>query len=342
MIVGHTRNIRYFETVLAKGTFAHAYLFHGPEAVGKRTVALAVAQALLCSGMPRNKLEGCLSDRPASPELQRGEQAGGGCEDCRLMAGGRHPDFILLSFEHLLVDEDLKREIGIKNIHELQRLLALTPWRGGRKIVLIDGADALSRDARTALLKTLEEPQPATVFFLITDRPDALPPTIRSRSITLGFAPVADGEITPLIATLPPARQKQVLAFAAGRPGLALRLAGDQKFFGDCRAAQAGFAAVLGAGLDDQFLFTQGAGPSRAEASTAAAKDGPGALEDFFEWLIRRERSELLTSLSSAAVPGGRAAFIRSLLEKLALMESTTVNRRLVADSVFVELATRV
>lgn len=335
MIAGHSRNIRYFERVLANGTLAHAYLFHGPAAVGKRAIAMAVAETLLCSGGRDKTLGGC-----------------GGCEDCRLVASGTHPDLIFLSFEHLLVEEDLKRGIGIKNIHELQRLLALAPWRGGRKVVLIDGADALSREAQTALLKTLEEPQSRIVFFLITDRPSALLPTIHSRSVFLGFTPVADGEIMPLITAVPPARGKLILAFAAGRPGLALRLAREEYFFNAFREREEEFIKVLNADLSDQLLFSEDAGSvkgrtsdraafGRAEKTPTDASHEPVALEDFFEWLIHRERSELFSALAAAGATGERVRFIHSLLDRLSLIESTTVNRRLVADSIFVELATR-
>ena len=326
MLVGHRRNIRYFETALAKGTLAHAYLFHGPEAVGKRTVAMAVAQSLLCSGTPRNKLGGCPPDRPAPPELQRGERAGGGCEDCRLVSGGTHPDLIFLSFERLLVEEDLKRAIGIKNIHELQRRLALAPWRGERKVVLMDGADVLSREAQTALLKTLEEPQSTTTFFLISDRPDGLLPTIRSRSVPMGFAPVADDEMAPLLKDASPARGKLILSLASGRPGLVVRLARSKEFFDEFQKERGELVKVFDMHLGDQMAFSE-------EASRE-----PATVVSLLQRLLSLERAELLNGL---AATDERARFLRSLLDKLSLIESTTVNRRLVVDSVFVELATR-
>lgn len=305
---------------------------------------MAVGRSLLCSGERQGTLGGCGS----SSQILPGKTWEGKCEDCRLVVNETHPDLIFLSFEHLLVAEDLKREIGIKNIHELQRLLALAPWRGGRRVVLIDGADALSRDAQTAFLKTLEEPQSTTTFFLITDRPDGLLPTIRSRSVPVGFTPIADEEIARLLADVSPARRRSIVALAAGRPGLAVRLARNTKFFKEFQEALAEYAEVLGADLRDQFAFSERVSPASgrppravgAAAPRSAERAAHGAIGSFFEYLMRRERSELLSSPPTAET-AERARFLRSLLEKLSLVEATTVNRRLVADSIFVELAAR-
>ncbi|MBI4132190.1 MAG: AAA family ATPase [Candidatus Sungbacteria bacterium] len=326
MLVGHQRNIRYFERVLVSGAIAHAYLFHGPEGVGKRTIALAVAGALFCPGNESKGLYGC-----------------GRCENCSLAASGSHPDFIILSPERLLVEEDLKRGppagragspvrragIGIKNIHELERLLALAPWRGGRRIVLIDDAHVLSREAQSALLKTLEEPSAATVFFLITDQSDAFLPAIRSRCVPMGFTTVSDQDMAPLTAVLPAARRKLILEFAAGRPGVAVRLGADAEFFEEFQADQSDFTKVYRAHLGDQLALSEQA--SREPAAAAA----------FIRRLLLAERAQLIGSLPAAAAAGERADFIGSLLDRLMLLESTNVNRRLLMDAIFVELAIR-
>lgn len=310
MIVGHERNTRYLERTLANGMLAHAHLFSGPEAVGKRTLAVAAASALLCSGKRPRMLGGC-----------------GFCEDCRLVLAAAHPDLILLSASRPLMPDD-GRGIGIKSVRELERLLALRPWRGGRKVVIIDGAEDLSRDAQSALLKTLEEPDERTTWFLVASLPDLLLATIRSRCVPLGFGALDDEALAPLLDGVPPVRRRLIRELAEGRPGLAARLARDKNFFETFREMRDEFALALRSHLGDQFAFSE------------RASREPAALESFLAYLIRHERSLLIADLSSAAV-AGRTRFLSSLLEKLALLQGTTVNRRLIADDVFVELATR-
>ena len=311
MIIGHERVIRYLEQVLSKGTLAHAYLFHGAEGVGKRTIALAVAQALLCTAGGRVRIGGC-----------------GACEDCRLLEREAHPDLLLLGPERLLAAEELKRGIGIKNARELIRLLALSPWRSGRTVAVVDGADALSGEAQSALLKTLEDPPGASVIILVARSAEALLPTIRSRCIPLGFTTLAEETLLPLFAGLPAKRREEMLTLAEGRPGLAVRLMADQELAGRLRTAAVERAALIRATLADQFAFSK------------RMSREPEALASFLDGLMRSFRRELLASLAEPA--GERvsllAGFLATLLDRFSLAEATTVNRRLIADSVFMAL----
>ena len=359
MIIGHQRNIAYLERALAKGTLAHAYLFHGPEGVGKRTVAMAAGRSLLC-------VEGAAElGGPASARADRAPTAAGGlggcgaCEDCELVERRTHPDLLVLSAEEPLIAEE-GRGIGIRNIHELQRRLALSAWRGGRKVVIIDGAEALSAEASSALLKTLEEPDAATTFFIITSSPGAILETIRSRSVPMSFTAVGEDEITGLLGGVPPARRRSIAALAAGRPGLVLRLARETEFFEEFQGAEAERAQLCRADLGEQLNFSE------------RASREPAALASFLGYLLYDLYSGLHAALASsgaapavASVPAprrglapvglrpargerlagesiaGRAKLLGVLLERVALLQTTTVNRRLIADSVFVELAAR-
>ncbi len=322
MIVGHTRPIRYLEAVLQNGTLAHAYIFHGPEGVGKKTVALALAKSIFCKEKPE-RLGGC-SPSPVLP----GKTGEGTCEDCRLTDELRHPDLALLAADTPLIAEE-GRGIGIKNIRELIRRLALSAWRGGRKVVLIDGADALSRDAQAALLKLVEEPDGKTVFFFITASPDLLLPTIRSRGVAINFTEVGESELSPFVGTLPSMRQRSLLALARGRPGVLMRLVADKEFFEELRDREGAYPKILETNLADQFDF-----------SLRASRESD-ALESFLGYLIRRKRSELHDALGAPGPerPFAAGAFLASILGRLSLVRSTNVNRRLILDGIFIELA---
>lgn len=156
-IVGHEQQISILTRAREHDRLAHAYLFAGPAGVGKRQVALALAQDLFCQ-----QQSGC-----------------GDCPACQKVASGNHPDL------HLL--DGSAGAIKIEQIRLVQQQLALRPLEGDYRICLIDGAEEMTPAAANALLKTLEEPRPDTLLLLITAEPEKLLPTILSRCQQLPF-----------------------------------------------------------------------------------------------------------------------------------------------------------
>jgi DNA polymerase-3 subunit delta' len=266
----HEENWRQLAERRARGTLPHALLLCGPQGLGKRAFAGAFAAALLCQ-QPRDDGGAC-----------------GVCRTCLLIAAGSHPDLVRVGIE-LRDDGKPRTEITIDQIRTLSARLALTAQFGGFQIAVIDPADQLNHAAANALLKTLEEPTPATVIVLVADHPARLSATIRSRCQRLEFrnppraqaqqwltAQGADGKSADL-----------ALAAAAGNPGLALAwiksggLALRDEVANDMRGLCAGkssavevanrwskedaearlwFAAVL-AGDEAQAIARGGAGP---------------------------------------------------------------------------------
>lgn len=318
MIIGHRRTIHYLERLLARETLAHAYLFHGPEGVGKRTIAMALAQALLCSGARQSTLGGCHT-----------------CEDCRLVERLAHPDLLFLSSEQPLVPAEA-RGIGIENVHELERRLALAPWRGGKKVAIIDGAETMSREAQSALLKTLEEPGGRTFCVLIAVSPASLLPTIRSRCVELGFTTVSDEALESLLGGLPADRRSEALLLAGGRAGRIVRFAQDRKALDEAREREVELERILRADLGAQFAFAE-----------ENARE-PGATEALLSFMIQSAHQELEAAIApdgsgektDANAIRARADFLASLLRKCTLAETTAVNRRLLTDSAFFERST--
>lgn len=132
---------------------AHAYLFSGPEGVGKRTVAECFSRLLLDIN--------ATSGGPASLEA--------------------HPDFIRA------IREEGTKEFSVKRARELISRMQLTAARGGRKVAFLDEAERVNTEAANALLKAVEEPSGQTVYFFITSLPDRLPATLRSRLTHIPF-----------------------------------------------------------------------------------------------------------------------------------------------------------
>jgi DNA polymerase III subunit delta' len=163
-IIGHQGQIEILRAALAKNRLHHAYLFAGPEGVGKRTLALALAKAVHCTEM--------------------GSDSCGQCVNCARIRDGNHPDVRLI--EPLMG----KKEISIQQIREIERQLNFRSFSGGKKIAILDPATLMNLSAQNALLKTLEEPPQDSLLILIAPTAGGLLPTLRSRCLSLSFGPL--------------------------------------------------------------------------------------------------------------------------------------------------------
>ena len=202
---GQGRVVEAIQSAWMRGRLHHGLLFAGPPGVGKETCAIAVARLLLCQ-TPLEGGEGC----------QR-------CPACQRVDGATHPDLLQLSRERTSGDK-LAAEIKIQQLRALQKQLSYQPFEGGRRVVLIKEAERLNLAAANALLKTLEEPPEGTSFILLSDAPERLLPTIRSRCQLLRFAPLAAPVLTELLATqrgLPEAEAALIARLAEGSLGRA-------------------------------------------------------------------------------------------------------------------------
>jgi len=170
-------------------TAGGAVLLAGPRGVGKRAFACALAKAILCS-RAGGAAEGC-----------------GDCASCRLFEAASHPDFRLVepaaedpgadasaAAQTASAGARAARIITVAQVRELAEFVELTSHFGGSKVVLIQPAERMHTSAANALLKTLEEPPPGTLFLLVADQPNKLPVTVRSRCLRVDF-PVPSREL---------------------------------------------------------------------------------------------------------------------------------------------------
>lgn len=204
-IIGHQLTIASLQAVVGQKRLAHAYLFHGEAAIGKRSTALCFAQALNCERTtPNEAIDAC-----------------GLCRSCQQIEARTHPDFFIIEPDSELATPQIK----IEQVREIEQQIMYRPLVGERKICLIDEADRMTIGAANALLKTLEEPPDHSLFLLITSRPAALPATIRSRCQSLRFATPARTQVEAALILkreIPPADARLLAIISEGRIGEAL------------------------------------------------------------------------------------------------------------------------
>jgi DNA polymerase III subunit delta' len=254
-IRGHEAQKAAFAQIEARGRLAHAYLFVGPEGVGKKTFAVELARGLSCE---RAKAKGTLD-------------ACGECPPCVQIAAGTYPDLHSLS-----LPEDLQ-EFPINAIRGLRDEVSLKPMMGGYRIALIDDADKFSDPAANAFLKTLEEPPPHSLLILLSPSTTQLLPTIVSRCQIVRFAPLPEETVAELLLeqglVTSPEHAQKVAAMSEGSLSQAQLLADPDvmRFHDDLLAALENpkFSGVTWADRINRFVEEAGkeSAPKRQRAS---------------------------------------------------------------------------
>ncbi|MCG3132055.1 MAG: hypothetical protein FLDDKLPJ_02865 [Phycisphaerae bacterium] len=183
---------RHLQRALSARRVPHAYLFHGPDGVGREKLARAFAQVLLCPASSRRRATEANAAPLGLPEIHA---ACGRCPDCRLVESDTHPDLhvvhrFLNRFHEEARVRDLKAaQIGVDVIRRFFiDEVGRRPVRGRAKVFILRDAHRLNAHAENALLKTLEEPPPDTFIILMTSSVEELLPTTRSRSQAVAFS----------------------------------------------------------------------------------------------------------------------------------------------------------
>ncbi|MBX9580422.1 MAG: DNA polymerase III subunit delta' [Gemmataceae bacterium] len=202
---GHDAPLSSLRSAYQAGRLGQAYLFAGPDGIGKRLFAKELAKALLC-------------DRPPGPLAA--------CDDCPACAqveAGTHPDVFAVR------TPPGKHELPIEDIREFTARVAMKPSRGGRKVGLVETADDFNNQSANAFLKTLEEPPPGSVLILLATDTDRQLPTILSRCQVVRFAPPGPADLRAVLADngVEPDRLDRLVRLADGSPARGLTLNDD-------------------------------------------------------------------------------------------------------------------
>ena len=211
ILIGHDSAEAALLGALGGARMHHAWMITGPEGVGKATLAFRFARRLLAGASAGDRL----ALDPVHPVSRR-------------IAAGGHADLFTLRRTIGSNGKKLRGEIGVDDVRAVSAFLRLTPAEGGWRVVIVDRADELNRNAANALLKILEEPPPRALLLLVCASPGRLPITLRSRCRRLALRPLSDADMARLLALdLPEVAEDErarLIALAEGSPGRALLL----------------------------------------------------------------------------------------------------------------------
>jgi len=225
-IVGHRQLTGLLARAIARDSLTPSLLLSGPEGVGKRLTAIAIAQALNCTHRPssivhRPSSGASIDDgrspiddgRSTMPDGRSTMADGcGTCSACRRIARGAYPDVET-------IEPGENASIKIEQVRAAIDQAVYRPFEGRRRVTIIDHADTMVSAAQNALLKTLEEPLPASVFVLVTSRPDKLLPTVRSRCAHLRFGRLQVSEVADILERVHQYTHAEALTAAAASDG---------------------------------------------------------------------------------------------------------------------------
>lgn len=220
MIVGHQKIIKLLDKSLKSGRIAQAYLFAGPESVGKFTLAKDISAKII------------------------------GGEDYSL-------DLIILEPEIETSKKGIakEKEIKIEKIKEAQKELSLFPYKGKYKVLIINNAHKMTESAQNALLKILEEPNKTSVIILVTHEEDKIISTIRSRCQKIQFNLVSPEVIKEKL--LSGSGGEEITIFSMGRPGRAVRMKEKDEEAESLKNIRESFKSLPSLGINERLRLAE-------------------------------------------------------------------------------------
>ncbi|KKU55662.1 MAG: polymerase III, delta prime subunit protein [Candidatus Moranbacteria bacterium GW2011_GWE1_49_15] len=297
--IGNKKAVSFIEKTLEKGGASQAYLFSGPEGVGKLFLAKAFAKSLISGG--------------SLPDFESGDVE-------KLPV-----DLILLKPE---IEEKKgirkERDIAVERIRDAKKDLSLYPYSGKMKVLIVDNAHRMNVASQNAFLKLLEEPNSTSVIILVTHEYSKMLPTIRSRCQKVGFGLVGPEDMGTAADFLGGDFVSRYAEAAMGRPGLLFRMSTNQEELALYRDASEELAQMSSADLNRKFSFAE-----------KMSKDVDGAIKtlNMWSWMIRKKAlAENGADLDSSY------GNISKIEETVSALKNTNANARLVLENLLINI----
>lgn len=327
MIIGHKHIIKHLIRAVKSDNLAHAYIFSGPESVGKMTVAGKFAKLLQCSNSKKEEDVFDYCDH---------------CKDCYDIDRNSHPDLFILEKQGL--------EIKISQIRELIDNFSLKNYSAPYKIAIINNADRMNIESENALLKVLEEPSGNSILILTTSHPEALLPTITSRCRQVKFFHVSYQDMEKglidycsndpsVLADIP-----EAVRLSCGKPGIAINFISDAKFKDRQNNIRYDFLKVIDSSLVFRYDYVN---------SMLSEKNNPIEILNIWSEILR-DLAYLYLNTSSFVLNvklirelellkkhyslGKVSALINKIKDARFILETTNVNKKLALEVLMLEL----
>ncbi len=297
--VGNKKTVSFLQKSLERGALNHAYIFAGPQGVGKTTLAKMFAQAAI-SGQKLN-LDVKYQDKDAMLDL------------------------ILIEPETVEKKGVIKmRDISIEAVRQAQQALSLFPYHGKYKVLIVKDAHRMNNSAQNALLKLLEEPNQTSILILVTSEMDRILPTVQSRCEKINFSLVTQVEIS-LAFSDADNFATDIPVLAMGRPAIAKNILESSEQLESRRQQQQQLEKLRTGTLNEKMLLAE-----------EFSKDIGRALETFNAW-IWLLRSDALSNRDES-VRNKTYETIEKIQKSMTLLKSTNANGRLLLEVLFMEI----
>ncbi|NTV41574.1 MAG: AAA family ATPase [Candidatus Moranbacteria bacterium] len=297
--VGNKKTVSFLQKSLEKGAFNHAYIFSGPQGVGKTTLAKIFSQALI-TGKEMN-LDVSFQDKQALLDL------------------------IVIEPEIVEKKDVIKtRDIPIEAVRQAQQSLSLFPYHGKFKVLIIKDAHRMKNSPQNALLKLLEEPNQTSILILITSELDKILPTVQSRCEKINFSLATQIEIAQAFSGKNNFAS-DIPVLAMGRPAIAKNILENSEELELRRQQQQQLEKLRKGTLNERMLLAE-----------EFSKDVRRTLETFNAWIWLLRLDAL--SNSDELVRNKTYETIERIQESITLLKSTNANGRLLLEVLFMDI----
>jgi DNA polymerase-3 subunit delta' len=327
-IVGHEHTIDILRRTLAAQQVRHAYLFTGPQRIGKTLLAQRFAQTLLCTGS---------QDPHVAPQ-----EPCNNCLSCRKIQHGNHPDL------HMIARSPDKQFILIEQVRALQSDTARRPLEGRRNIFIIQDAQDMNVQAANCLLKTLEEPEPDVVLLLTVPDIGLLLPTILSRVQLLPMRLLTPAQIKKALVgrwEVETAEADLIASLAAGRMGWAIQAVEDEDMLEERKEQLALLTQIPTAGKVQRFDLVQKLGTDAEKARALLElwllwwRDLVLAANNCLDLTINSDMRDLLKAQAARLGSQEAERMVRAILQTLEAIDQN-VNTRIALEVLMLDTPT--
>lgn len=323
-VIGHVHAVAMLRRSIRDGRLSHAYLFTGPQGIGKRTLAVAFTMALNCQAHQGDGDQ--VLDVPC-----------GLCSSCQQILHNSHPDVVEVSLETqaAALAQTSKgkvaapRELRIDTIREMQANVGLRPYSARWKVYIIGDVDRLNEEAANCMLKTLEEPPQHTILLLLASNEAAVLPTISSRCMQVPLRTLSKETVSRSLREVwnveDTDRTDLLAALSGGRLGFAVGLLGDGSALDARRTA-----------LQELAILSKATVTDRMEAAARYAKQFTDARQSLYTMLETWE-----SWWRDVMVVGATASELVSNVDQLKALASSASHRTPAQSASAIDLIAR-